>query len=580
VDFYKVFYSKILEITCSLAKSRGVDVATLPDFTVETPKNEEHGDIATNVAMALCKIFRMPPLELAEIYKTEISKLQEVASVDIVKPGFINIIFKNSFWYGFLAQVLEQKENFGRSNIGQGMRVNVEYVSANPTGPLHVGHGRGAVLGDVIAAIYEFFGYSVVKEYYINDAGNQIDILAHSLYYRYAELLGKLGDLEKGEDFYPGDYLINTAKKLIAEEGDKWLSADPAARNDYFKTYAVDEMMVLIREGLALLDIKQEVFSSEKAIATDSAYEAIVKDLMTKGIIYIGTLPAPKGVDVANYKAREQRLLKTTDFGDDTDRALEKANGERTYYANDIVYHHDKIQRGFKKLINIWGADHIGYIKRVEAAVGAMSNNTVQLEVICSQLVNLLDDGKPLRMSKRAGNFITLTDLVNGVGKDIFRFMMITRKNDVALDLDVDIANQQTLDNPVFYIQYAYARINSVLENAKTTMNITDSNLNNVDFSLLTATAEIKLLKSTLKLPKFMEGALNNNDPHRIYLYLMEVASSFHTLWSAGREDGNLRFIIENNEKLTIARLSLIKAVSVCIKNMLQCLGVNIKEKM
>ncbi|MDR0484179.1 MAG: arginine--tRNA ligase, partial [Alphaproteobacteria bacterium] len=439
---------------------------------------------------------------------------------------------------------------------------------------------RGAVLGDVIASIYQFFGYDVTKEYYINDAGNQIDILAHSLYYRYAEILGKLGDLEKGEDFYPGEYLVNTAKKLVEAEGDIWLSKDFQERNQYFKDYAVNNMMVLIKEGLALLDIKQEIFSSEKAIATDEAYEKIVKDLMDKNIIYIGTLPSPKGVDVENYKPREQRLLRTTDFGDDTDRALEKANGERTYYANDIVYHHDKIQRGFKKLINIWGADHIGYIRRVEAAVSAMSNNKVNLDVISSQLVNLLESGKPLRMSKRAGNFITLTDLVNAVGKDIFRFMMITRKNDVALDLDVDIANQQTLDNPVFYIQYAYARINSVLENAKNSMNITEENLKDVDFSLLSDMKEIKLLKSTLKLPKFMEGALNNNDPHRIYLYLMEVASNFHLLWNAGREDSNLRFIIENNEKLTIARLSLIKAVSICIKNMLQCLGVNIKEKM
>lgn len=580
MDFYKVFSNKILEITHNLYKKEGMNIANLPDFTVETPKNEDYGDISTNVAMALCKIFKLSPLELAGIYKAEIEKLPEVFSVDIVKPGFINIIFKNSFWYSFLQQILTEKENFGRTNIGKGVRVNVEYVSANPTGPLHVGHGRGAVLGDVIASIYEFFGYKVVKEYYINDAGNQIDILAHSLYYRYAELLDKVGGLEKGEDFYPGDYLINTAKKLIAAEGDKWLLADAAERNNYFKDYAVNAMMVLIREGLELLDIKQEIFSSEKTIATDSAYEKIVKDLTARGIIYIGTLPAPKGVDVANYKPREQRLLKTTDYGDDTDRALEKANGERTYYANDIVYHNDKIQRGFNKLINIWGADHIGYIKRVEAAVEAISGGKVKLQVISSQLVNLLDNGKPLRMSKRAGNFITLTDLVSAVGKDIFRFMMITRKNDVALDLDVDIANQQTLDNPVFYIQYAYARINSVLENAKTAMNITADDLKNINFELLTDVKEIKLLKSTLKLPKFMEGALNNNDPHRIYLYLMEVASNFHLLWNAGREDGSLRFIIENNEKLTIARLSLIKAVSICIKNMLQCLGVNIKEKM
>ena len=580
MDFYKVFYNKILEITKQIAKEKGIDVSDFPNFVVESPKNEDHGDISTNVAMVLCKRFGTNPMQLAEIYKQKIEELEEVASVEVAKPAFINIVFKNSFWHSFLENVLTLGANFGKSDIGAGIKVNVEYVSANPTGPLHVGHGRGAVLGDIISSIYEFFGYDVTREYYVNDAGGQINILAHSLYYRYAEELNSLGNLEKGEDFYPGEYLINTAKKIVLEQGDIWLLRNELERTEFFKNYAIKEMLVLIKEGLDLLGVKHDIFTSEKEVATDAHYNAIVKDLTNRGIIYTGKLPAPKGIDVENFIAREQKLFKTTDFGDDTDRALEKSNGERTYFANDMVYHHDKVERGFDKLIDVLGADHIGYIKRIEAAVEAISNSKVKLEGVFSQLVNLLDDGKPLRMSKRAGNFITLADLVSAVGKDIFRFMMITRKNDVSIDLDVNIANQQTLDNPVFYIQYAYARINSVLENAKSTMNITEDMLKGADFNLLTDEKELKLLKSMLKLPKFVEASLQNNDPHKIYLYLMEVASSFHTLWNAGKENSDLRFILENNEKLTISRLSLIMAASICIKNMLSLLGVNIKEKM
>jgi arginyl-tRNA synthetase len=585
VDFYKVFYAKIKDITNQIAKEKGVDVSEFPNFVVESPKNEDHGDIATNVAMVLCKSFGVNPMQLAEIFKIEIEKLEEVASVQIAKPAFINIIFKNSYWYPFLNNILVQKENFGKSNIGNGLKVSVEYVSANPTGPLHVGHGRGAVLGDIVASIYEFFGYYVTREYYINDAGGQIDVLANSLYYRYAELLNSLGDLEKGENFYPGEYLINTAKKLISKDGDIWLNKNHQERIDYFKNYAIKEMMEIIKEGLAILGVKHDLFSSEKEIATEDHYNEIIKDLTQRDLVYIGTLNPPKRNDTKvlqaeNFEAREQKLFRSTYFGDDVDRALEKSNGERTYFANDMVYHNDKVKRGYDKIIDVLGADHIGYIKRIQSAVDALSNSKVKLEGVFCQLVNLLDDGKPLRMSKRAGNFITLSDLVSSVGKDIFRFMMITRKNDVSIDLDVNIANQQTLDNPVFYIQYAYARINSVLENAKSTININKDVFQNADFSLLEDPKEIKLLKSMLKLPKFVQSALDNNDPHRIYLYLMEVSAGFHALWNAGKEDGSLRFIIENNEKLTISRLSLIMAASICIKNMLSLLGVNIKEKM
>ncbi len=580
MDFYKTFYNKVIEITNKISIQKGVDVSDLPNFVVESPKNEDHGDISTNVAMVLCKRFGINPMELANLYKSEIEKLDEVLEVNLAKPAFINVIFKNSYWYTFLVKVLDKKSNFGRKNIGKGIRVNVEYVSANPTGPLHVGHGRGAVLGDVIASIYEFFGYDVTREYYVNDSGNQIDILASSLYYRYAELLNSIGDLEKGEDFYPGEYLIDVARKIIQKDDDIWLSKEFIERNSYFKDLAIKEMLVLIKEGLSLLDVNQELFVSEKEVATDDHYNEIVQDLSKRGIIYTGKLNPPKGHNIENFEAREQKLFKTTAFGDDIDRALEKSNGDRTYFANDIIYHNDKIKRGFDKLVNIWGADHIGYIKRMEAAVDALSASRVKLEIISSQLVNLLDDGKPLRMSKRAGNFITLSDLVKGVGKDIFRFIMITRKNDVSLDLDVNIANQQTLDNPVFYIQYAYARINSVLEHAKNTMNISVDSLVDVDFSLLQDPKEIKLLKSILKLPRFVEGALQNNDPHKIYLYLMEVASNYHLLWNAGKEDSSLRFIIEDNEKLTISRLSLIIGASICIKNMLKLLAVDIKEKM
>ncbi len=580
MDFFKQFHSKIKDLTDTIARERNIDIGDKFNFVVETPKNEAHGDISTNIAMILCKKFSLTPLELGLLYKQHLEKLPEITSVSVVNPGFINITVENFFWQNCLGELLKQGDNFGRSNIGCGKKINLEYVSANPTGPLHVGHGRGAVVGDVLAEIYKFLGYEVTKEYYINDAGGQIEVLGKSLYYRYYELYDRHHDIARDDNFYPGEYLIDTVKKLSSQEGDRWLSLPKDEVVKYFKTFVLQDMMLCIKEDLDLLGVKHDIFSSEKEIANDIEYGNVLNYLAGKDLVYMGTLNPPKGKIVEDFEAREQKLFRATLFGDDTDRPLEKSNLERTYFANDMIYHYDKIKRGYDYLINIWGADHVGYIKRMCVAVDALSEGKIKLDIITCQMVNLLKDGSPYRMSKRAGNFVTLKDLIQEVGRDVYRFMMISRKNDVTFDLDLNVAKEQSVDNPIFYIQYAYARVHSVLENANEHFSLSSDSFRAVDFSLLKGKEEIILIKNLLKLPRYLENALQNNDPHKIYLYLMEISSNFHTLWNAGREDSDMRFIIKNNQILTIARLSLLKGVAICIKNMLQLLGVNIKEKM
>lgn len=575
MNFFDVFSKKILSILEKLQLNH-----SNIRFTVEIPKSSNYGDLSTNVAMVYAKALNKTPLELAEIIKAEILKFPEIEKVEVVKPAFINLYIKNTFWQDAFKDCVMQGENFGKINIGKKEKINIEFVSANPTGPLHIGHARGAVVGDVLASIYKYLGYDVTREYWINDAGSQITTLGKSLYFRYLEQLGQADKFEKSAEFYPGEYLIPVAKKIVAKDSNKWLQAKTDEWLPYFKKVAIAEMLLLIKEDLATLGIKHDVFSSELEIANDAGYKKVVNKLTEKKLIYKGTLGVPKGKVAEDFQVREQVLFKSTEFGDDEDRALEKSNGERTYFAGDVIYHYNKINRGFNRLINVLGADHIGYLKRLTAVVKALSNNTVPYHIIFTQLVNILENGKPLRMSKRAGNFIILQDLIKEVGKDILRFMMITRKHGVAIDLDLAKIKEQSNDNPVFYIQYAYARINSVLENAKKEINYDVAALKQANLTLLSDKAEIDLMKNVLKLPRVLEVTIAEDDPHKIYLYLMEVTKSFHHLWNKGKESENLRFIVPTNQILTIARLSLLLQTSIVIKSMLLLLGINIKEKM
>ncbi|MFL1780996.1 Arginine--tRNA ligase [Candidatus Hepatincolaceae symbiont of Richtersius coronifer] len=595
MNFYKYFHQKILKIVQDLAAQDNILLKEI-NFNLEVPKNEFYGDVATNAAMVLSKSFNKPVLELAEIFKEKFKQIPEFQSIEVVKPGFINIVIKDYFWQNMLKAILDQGKNYGRDSVGDELAkenelINVEYVSANPTGPLHIGHGRGAVIGDIIANLYRFLGFKVIKEYYINDAGNQVNILANSLYFRYLEYFAaKVGkqNLENFKNlyapegkFYPGEYLVAAADKLAKSDKNKWLNVPEKQWHPFFKKYALDTMLNLIKADLALIDIKQDVFSSEQAIATGVAYDEIIADFSKRDLIYKGTLNPPKGKIIEDFEPREQKLFRSTQFGDDIDRPLEKNDGEKTYFANDLVYHNDKLKRGATKLINVLGADHIGYVKRIQFGVMALSHNKVKLEVICCQLINLLDNNLPIKMSKRAGNFVTLKDLVENVGKDIFRFMMIVRKNDMPIDFDLAKIKEQTIDNPIFYIQYAYARVNSVFKNAQEVFpDIKEQDLSYSDFSLLTQEYELNLLKSLCKLPKILEITLQYNDPHKLYLFLMEISKNFHSLWNKGKEGDILRFIVRNNKNLTISRLSLLKAVSFTIANILNILGVNIRESM
>ncbi len=583
MDFFNYFHSEISKIIELVAKDLKVEFdASFLRFSVEVPKNEHHGDVATNVAMLLAKKFNKNPLQLAEIIVNYLEKIDCVQSVNVAKPGFINIVPKYSFWQKQLFNILDLAENYGRATTSNNKKVNIEYVSANPTGPMHIGHGRGAVVGDILAKLYMFLGYDVTKEYYVNDSGGQINVLGKSLYFRYLELLNKTELFVKEDNFYPGDYLIAVAEKLLQQDKDKWVGLEESLWLTYFKTFALQEMLTLIKNDLKLIDVNHDIFTSEKEVATDANYLEVLEKLTSKDLIYIGTLNTPKGKVAEDFEIREQKLFKSTNYGDDSDRALEKSSGERTYFANDVVYHYNKVKRGFDKLINIWGADHIGYIKRVVSAVDALSDGKVSLDVAGCQLINLMDKGVPVKMSKRAGNFVTLQDLIKEVGKDVFRVMMISRKNEMSIDFDLAEIKGQTAENPVFYIQYAYARVNSVLRNYAVELGkeITVDELKKADFSLLNHENELKLLKSLLKLPKTLDLAIIGSDPHRLYLYLIEIATNFHSLWNKGKENNDLRFIVKNNQQLTIARLALLKATSISLANVLNIIGVHIREKM
>ncbi|MFN4159416.1 MAG: arginine--tRNA ligase [Gemmobacter sp.] len=551
---------------------RGLETAAI---TVEPPRDAGHGDMATNAAMVLAKPAGLPPRQIAEALAAGLAADPRVAAADVAGPGFLNLRLKPAVWQGHVAGVLAAGADYGRSGLGQGLRVNVEFVSANPTGPMHVGHVRGAVVGDALARLLAFAGYDVTREYYINDGGAQVDVLARSAYERYREAHGLAPEIREG--LYPGDYLIPVGEALKAQYGDSLLDKPEQDWLAELRDVATGLMMAEIRADLAQLGVQMDVYSSEKALYGTGRIEAAIETLRGMGLIYEGVLEPPKGKTPEDWEPREQTLFRSTAHGDDVDRPVKKSDGSWTYFAPDIAYHHDKVQRGFDQLIDIFGADHGGYVKRMKAAVAALSGGRVPLDIKLIQLVKLYKGGQPFKMSKRAGTFVTLRDVVDEVGADVTRFIMLTRKNDVALDFDFDRVMEQSKDNPVFYVQYAHARIRSVERRVAELGIGPDAPF---DAALIDHPAELALIAKLAEWPRLVEIAARGNEPHRVAFYLYELASDLHAHWNRGNDDPALRFVQEGDLATTSAKIALARAVAVVICAGLAILGVAPVEEM
>ena len=574
----------VVEILSALAASGALPSDTNFDrVSVEPTRDPKHGDVATNAAMVLAKPAGLKPHDLAAQIVAGLLKNEAVTSAEIAGPGFINIVLSDDFWHARLGEVLDAGTAYGTSTKGQGQKINIEYVSANPTGPMHVGHGRGAVIGDVLANLVAKAGYDVTKEYYINDAGAQVDVLARSLHHRYLEALGEeVDDIPDG--YYPGGYLIDVGKSLADQDGDKWQSADEADWLEPLRAFAIDAMMDLIRDDLAALGVEHSVFSSERDLVGRGGVDEVMVTLESRDLIYTGVLEPPKGKKPDGWEERPQTLFRATDFGDDVDRPVKKSDGSWTYFATDMAYHLDKFSRGFGTMIDVWGADHGGYVKRMQAAVKALTEEGGELDVKLCQMVNLMDNGAPVKMSKRAGTFVTLREVIDEVGKDVVRFIMLTRKNDAQLDFDLTKVMEQSRDNPVFYVQYSHARCCSVLRHAAEMFegeDISIAALKNSDFKRLTDSAELALIKSMAAWPQMVESAAEAHEPHRIAYYLHDLSAAFHALWTKGsKEDTSLRFLTEEDKPLTLARLAMVKALATVIASGLEVMGVEPLEEM
>jgi arginyl-tRNA synthetase len=584
-NVFKLFHGAIETAVEDLARAgalpSGLDLGRV---AVEPPREPEHGDLASNVGLVLAKPARQKPRDIAQRVGERLGAAPGlgVTGFTVDGPGFLNLRVADAVWHQMLRAVLEAGTAYGDSQIGRGLKVNVEYVSANPTGPMHVGHGRGAVVGDVLAALLEKAGHQVTREYYVNDAGAQVDMLARSAHLRYREALGEaIGAIPEG--FYPGDYLVQVGRDLAARDGAKWHTVPEDVWLAPVRAFAIDAMMALIRADLAALGIGHAVFRSERALVEAGAVDAVLAELDAKGLIYVGTLEPPKGKVPDDWEPRPQTLFRSSRFGDDVDRPLKKSDGGWTYFASDIAYHGDKFRRGFPLMIDVWGADHGGYVKRLRAAVTALTDGAGALDVKLCQMVNLLDAGQPVKMSKRAGTFVTLREVVDEVGKDVVRFIMLTRKNDAALDFDLTQVLEQTKDNPVFYVQYAHARAASVLRHAA--VEFSNEMLNIVgllqsDLKCLTDPAELGLIKQLANWPRIVEAAAEAHEPHRIAFYLNDLAAGFHALWNKGKDDATLRFIVPADPARSRARLALVQGVKTVIASGLAVFGVAAAEEM
>jgi arginyl-tRNA synthetase len=585
-------------------KAEGALPADTPTsgIEVETPRDPTHGDLATNAAMVLAKPARMKPRDIADKLQAKLAGAEGVEAVSVAGPGFLNLTLKPEVWHGLVRAILKEGADYGRSGVGSGKTVNIEYVSANPTGPMHVGHCRGAVFGDVLANLLAFAGFDVTREYYVNDAGGQVDVLARSVFLRYREALGEdIGDIPQG--LYPGDYLKPVGAALAQEHGPSLLNMPEDRWLPIVRTFAIAQMMPLIKDDLAALNIRHGVFFSEASLTnggTDKIKTAI-EALRAKGLIYEGRLEKPKGHEDEEWEDREQTLFKSTEYGDEADRALMKSDGSYTYFAGDVAYHYDKLQRGYQHLVNVFGADHIGYIPRMLAVVAAFTDGTVErdakgklkhwhtdggtadLGIKVVNLVKLFKNGEPYKMSKRAGTFVTLRDVVDEVGRDPVRFMMLYRKELEPLDFDFAKVTEQSKDNPVFYVQYAHARAASVFRNAQEVFpDVSPGSraVREADLSKLTDAGEIDLIKKLAYFPRLITGAARAEEPHRLAFYLYDLASALHGQWSRGNDLPHLRFIQADDGVMTAARLALIAAVQRVISSGLSVLGVEAPDSM
>jgi len=553
--------------------------------TVEPPRDAAHGDMATNAAMVLAKEAGRKPRELAASIAEKLQTDALVAKAEVAGPGFVNITLRPAAWIDTLRAAVGAGLAYGKIDLGNGAPVNVEYVSANPTGPMHVGHCRGAVFGDALANLLAFTGFKVTREYYINDAGVQVEQLARSAFLRYREALGqKIGAIPEG--LYPGDYLKPVGAAIAAEYGDALARQSETSWLPIVRDKAVAMMMQAIRADLAALDVKPDVFFSERSLlmSDEDRVGATIELLRQRGYVYEGRLPPPKGAPTEDWEDREQTLFRSTAFGDDVDRPLKKSDGSYTYFASDIAYHRSKLARGFRMLIDVWGADHAGYIKRMQAAVAALSDRQAELDVKVVQLVKLLRAGEPVKMSKRAGEFVTLREVVDEVGPDPVRFMMLFRKNDAALDFDLVKVLEQSRDNPVFYVQYGHARAQSVFRNARAAFAGLPDEIaqlaKSADLARLNDPAELALMRQIALYPRVLAAAAAAHEPHRIAFYLFDLASEFHALWTLGNASPHLRFIIQNDRQLTEARLVLVQGVGAVLASGLALLGVKAPNEM
>jgi arginyl-tRNA synthetase len=548
------------------------------NISVEPPRDQAHGDMATNAAMVLAKVANKPPRLIAEFLSNILISDERIREVNVAGPGFINMRLEEPVLQAVVKSSLLLGSEYGRVQLGNGKRVNVEYISANPTGPLHVGHTRGAVFGDALSNLLNYVGYDVTREYYINDGGTQVDVLARSVYLRYLEAHGQEVSFEDGT--YPGDYLVGVGVALKAEVGDRFVKEDEKVWLEFIREYSTDIMMQFIRKDLDSLGIKMDNYFSEKSLYSERKIDLTIEQLSNRGLIYEGVLEPPKGKKLDDWMPRKQTLFKSTDFGDDVDRPVKKSDGSWTYFAPDIAYHFDKIYRGYDILIDILGADHGGYVKRMKAAVLALSDTKVELDVKLVQLVKLYRNGVPFKMSKRAGTFVTLSDLIQEVGSDVVRFVMLTRKNDAPLDFDLEKVLEQSKDNPVFYVQYAHARVCSVLRKAEEAdIDISDQNLASADLSQNNHQVELRLVKKLAEWPRLVQVSAKTNEPHRVAFYLYELAGDFHSLWNKGNDDKGLRFIQED-KTTALAKLALARAVAIVISSGLSILGVEAVSEM
>jgi len=577
MNLYEDFRGTIADCVAALGRDgrlpAGLDAKGI---VVEPPRDPSHGDLATNAALVLAKPARLAPRAVAEPLAEALRGVPDVVAVTIAGPGFINLKLSDAFWRARLAEILAAGPGYGTSAIGKNEKVLVEYVSANPTGPMHVGHCRGAVFGDALAALLEKAGFAVSREYYINDAGGQVLELARSAHWRYREALGEqLGDMPAG--LYPGDYLLPVGQALAAKFGDRYRDAPEAEWLLPFRDASVAMMMALIRDDLAALGIRFDTFFSEQSLHA-SKIAAARDALAARDLIYTGVLEPPKGKLPDDWEPRPQTLFRATRFGDDVDRPLQKSDGAWTYFAADIAYHRDKLERGFNTLVDVWGADHGGYIKRMTAAVKAFGGDAANLDVKLCQMVRVLRDGEPVKMSKRSGEFVTLREVVDEVGKDVVRFIMLTRKNDAPLDFDFVKVTEQSKDNPVFYVQYAHARVRSITRDALESW--PDLQLKSADLSLLAQGEELALIRTLTQWPRIIEAAALAHEPHRVAFYLGDLAAEFHALWARGNEDRSRRFLLAEEPAISGARLALAQGVATVIASGLAIIGVAPAEEM